>query len=117
MAMVRLEDDDGVLAQSKFIKVGKQVADTRILTGDESVVEPAGMRQLGVGLQPVSFTLVGVVRCIHGKIHEKGAGLVLFNEVTGFTHHQVGEKLPILEDFFSIAVQVMAVGTLPVEEV
>ena len=62
------------------------------------------------------LTLVGVVGSIHREVDEEWGFLVLFNEVTGFMYHQIGKKLPVLKDFFAIAVQVMAVWSLPVEE-
>ena len=75
------------------------------------------MRHVLVVLEPVRVSLIRVVRHVHRKVDEERIGLVVFDELAGLVHHQVGEKFPICVDLLTIAIQVVAVRPLPVEEV
>jgi len=61
--------------------------------------------------------LIGVVGGVHGKVDEEGVCLILINKLRGLFYHQVREELAIVKHLFSVAPEIVFVGTTPEEEV
>lgn len=62
MAVVALENDEGVLTESELVEFREEQSKPLILRRDEGGVEIARVRQVFEALEPLRVTLIGVVR-------------------------------------------------------
>ena len=50
-------------------------------------------------------------------VEKEGVISMRFDEILALLHHQISKVLPVVEHFFSVTPQIMAIGSLPVKEV
>src|SRR5687767_13683967 len=68
-------------------------------------------------LQPLSFTLIRVMREIDRKVDKERLPLVPFDKRARFTREQIRKKLAVVMNLFAVAVQVMHIWSRPIKEV
>ena len=67
VAVVALEDDDGVFTETVLAKGGEELADGFVVGGDKGGIEIARVGEIFVMLQPFGVALVWVMRRIIPK--------------------------------------------------
>src|SRR6185436_5469611 len=71
MAVIGLENDNGLLAQTQLIDVFEQGTDAIIERGNKGGVEISRVREVLVVLEPFRFGLIGVMGIVHREVDEE----------------------------------------------
>ena len=95
----------------------EQPAEVLVQGRHEGRVFPPRMGQRAVAIEPFRVALVRIVRHVQGEVHEQRPIAVCLHEPARLGDHQFGEELPVVVDLLAVAPEVVAIGSVPVEEV
>ena len=119
MPVVRLHNDDGVLAFAAQVYLRNHLADQLVHRGEESGILVTWMRKLSIPVvgSPFRGSLQGIVGPVDGPVDKERALVLGADYSPGLLDHEITETCSIVPNLCSITPEVVAVRAIPVEEV
>ncbi len=114
--MIGLNDHNRALPQAERVDLCQQLADPLVHRPQKRRVKITRMFERGITREPLGVALQWVMRSVDGEVQEERPVSIPLEKPARFLDHQIAEESPGELHFTSVAKEVVAVRTAPVNK-